>query len=58
VYTVLYLCNYRPHWYDDLPPYADFGTAANVANSVAAQRRTVANVYDPWENLVYQADYR
>lgn len=58
MFQVLYLCWYRPHWYDDIELIDDLGEACAVANQVAANRRTVAIVCDAAGNRIYEVDQR
>lgn len=58
MFTVLYKCSYRDHWYDDLPPYNTFAEAQAAAHAVARNRGSIAIVLDQFNSRVDVADYR
>lgn len=54
-FTVLYLCSYRPVWYED-GEYASLPAAVARARQIYLQRRTATRIVDwagriVWESL-------
>jgi len=45
VFTILYRCLYREHWYD-CDPVDDWNYAVQLANQIKAQRRTPVMIVD------------
>jgi len=57
MFQVLYLCKFRPHFYDDIEPMWDWSSAVQTCQQVARQRRCYACVVSGGQ-VVYESDYR
>ena len=58
MYQIVYRCNYRDQWYDDVPPFGDINSALQKCNEIASSRRCLAQIYDQYGQQVYEADAR
>ena len=67
MFQVLYKCNFRPHWYDDVEPTYNYQDAVNMCEQIALNRRCLAVVMNgPYQQVYgevygvpqHRADYR
>ncbi len=59
MFQVIYLCNYRPHWYTELEPTDDWNLACLTCDAIARQRGGLARVANPYTGqTLFESDYR
>ena len=53
VFQVLYKCNYRDWWYDDIAPVGDWNQAVKIAQQVQTTRRCPVQIVNTWTGEVF-----